>query len=735
MNWTPRRGALVTTIFLAATALASTVWPALARTNHAVVIGVTDYPQLPKSNWLVGPKNDAVLVRDFLTTQAHVRFLPENVKLLTDGVEGAEEPTLAAILATLDELAAKVERDDFVYLQFSGHGFQQTAADPASELDGLDEIFLPKDTGRWADRSRGMPNALVDDVIGAKLDAIRARGAFVWVVFDTCHSGTATRAAPGDDVVERKIDPDSVGMPAEVLTEGLAMAEGTRDLAPREAPVPVDPTGARPAGEGGLVAFFAAQTNETTPEMPLPAGEPGATKYGLFTYTLFSKLAENPNVTYRQLAQGILQHYTGINRTSTTPLFEGDLDHPVFGTEIGDFVPQWPIEVASRGVTVPAGRLHGLAPGARLAILEKAGDSLDNALGYLEVRTAENMTSSVAMASPGVEATAGAEAAPLRVRSLGEIPPGAYARAIETRFDFVLRIARPPLAEEFADATAMVNELLDAIARDQTQPFHVEIVEPGEAADLRLAVLSEASLPDASFSASADPALWFLSESGELSVEEGRRPPSIVMQSGDRAAIGEAITGYVTRIYRATNLARISQASDYGPADIEVGFTLRRADTDELIDISTTNVPTGHPGDLVRVSAVNNTSSDVDVNLLYVGSDYSITWMGNARLKPQGNLQREFLEFTDDSYGRELLVAVFAEAPPLSATQDLRFLEQQGLRQVTRGDAGSSVADLITQMGGGTVATTRAAKFVGGSGSEKPRGSVILYPMRTAPKP
>ena len=34
-----------------------------------------------------------------------------------------------------------------------------------------------------------------------------------------------------------------------------------------------------------MVAFFAAQTIETTPEMPLPKGEKGAPKYGLFTFT------------------------------------------------------------------------------------------------------------------------------------------------------------------------------------------------------------------------------------------------------------------------------------------------------------------------------------------------------------------------------------------------------------------------------------------------------------------
>ena len=32
-----------------------------------------------------------------------------------------------------------------------------------------------------------------------------------------------------------------------------------------------------------MVAFFAAQTIETTPEMPLPKGNAGAERFGLFT--------------------------------------------------------------------------------------------------------------------------------------------------------------------------------------------------------------------------------------------------------------------------------------------------------------------------------------------------------------------------------------------------------------------------------------------------------------------
>jgi hypothetical protein len=38
-------------------------------------------------------------------------------------------------------------------------------------------------------------------------------------------------------------------------------------------------------------------------------------------------------MTYRQLGQAILQQYAADARNKPTPLFDGDLDAPVFGTK------------------------------------------------------------------------------------------------------------------------------------------------------------------------------------------------------------------------------------------------------------------------------------------------------------------------------------------------------------------------------------------------------------------
>ena len=116
---------------------------------------------------------------------------------------------------------------------------------------------------------------------------------------------------------------------------------------------------------------------------------------GSFTFTIFSKLAENPNITYRQLGQAVLQQYSADSRTRPTPLFEGELDARVFGTEKTDAIMQWPIVVKNDAATIGGGLLHRLTPGTKLAILPSALSQISDAVGYLEVQSAKNLESRV----------------------------------------------------------------------------------------------------------------------------------------------------------------------------------------------------------------------------------------------------------------------------------------------------------------------------------------------------
>ncbi|SMH32345.1 caspase family protein [Mesorhizobium australicum] len=695
-----------------------------ARTNRALLVGVSEYPNLPKGDWLEGPKNDAGLVRDYLVSNPTAPFAAVDVTVLASNTEGAEAPTRAAILKGLANLAAKAEAGDFVYIQFSGHGSQQPAIEPSTEIDGKDEIFLASDVAKIDPSTKQVPNAILDDEIGAALDAIRDKGAFVWVVFDACHSGTATRAAGlGVEEKERKISPESLGFTPQMMAE--ARGEATRGAggdAERENALGLsdEEEGAGGAERGGMVAFFAAQTVETTPEFPQPVTDPSGKIFGLFTYTLMSKLAENPQVTYRQLSQSILQAYSGLNRTKPTPLFEGDLDAPVFGMEPGDAVLQWKVAIKDGVVALPAGMLHRVEPGTKLALLKSPLDPIDDAIGYLEVRSATNLTSQALPA-----AFAGRSA--LRME---EIPDGAYARIAEMAINFELAVAKAPDADGLSEDVARANAALEAIAADGKTPLKLSVVEPGAPADIRLAVMRESDVPGAAAEASKEAALWLLPPSGEISLEQGRRPPS--MFTSDAEKLGAKLSDDLVVISRAMNLSRLAGASDFRRGDVSVTFSIQRADEEELTPIEAGNVPVLHPGDSIFVSAKNESRKPVDLNVLYVGSDYTISSAeAPIRLHERDELPDTGLfTVSEGSFGNERLIAVLTEAEQQSSTLDLGYLAQKGVRQATRSAAApEGFAGLLDDIAKAP-ATRDVKRFQDKRGS---KGAVLVFPMETSP--
>lgn len=690
-----------------ALALAGLAAAPAAAERYAVLVGVTKYPNLPPKNWLVGPANDAVLMRDYLTREAG--FAAANVTVLADDAPGAQaSPTHDAIRSTLKAMAEKVGKDDFVYLHFGGHGFQQLALDPAKETDGKDEIFLPSDTKLPEGPDKRLPNAYVDDEVKQDLDAIRAKGAFVWVVFDACHSSTATRGALGDET-ERKIEWSDLGIePPTFPADGSRAVDGERESA-----LSSDAAASEP---GGLVAFYAAQTVETTPEMPLPADQEGAPRQGLFSYTIAQQIAANPNVTYRQLGEAVLQAYSSLNRTRPTPMFEGDLDRPVFGASGGERVLQWAVAAADGKATIPAGSLHRVAPGTVLAIMARPGDPIDQALGYVGVASATNFEARLADLAP--EQLQGRAAI-----KPAAIPAGAWARVAETPVDFKLTVARPDPGRHPAEAAAL-NAALDQLVAAGKAPVNLAIVDPGQPADLRFAVLSEKDI-DAK-AAGTEPLAWFLPPSGEVSLAEGLRPASLsfTAPTADKDPLAETLV----KIYRATNLGRLSAANDFDPGTVDVSFTLKRKDGSEVA-IAAGEVPFARPGDIIHVNAGNGSGKAVDINVLYVGSDHSIGQMYVERLQNGAKVSEDILEFTADSFGIERMVVVLNEAAAGTNVEDLSFLEQTGTRSASRGAGSGDLTDMLQEIGGG--GATRGAMKIGAAKARK--GAVIIVPVETAP--
>jgi Caspase domain len=658
---------------LLTTALTLLSLPAVARENYAILIGANEYQNLEERWWLKGPSNDVALVATYLTTEAPVPFAPENVTVLTDGRDDVEPATLAAIRTAFADLTAQVQPGDFVYLHFSGHGTQAPAADPASELDGLDELFLPVDIGKWSDSVSAVENALVDDEIGAMIDALRVRGANVWAVFDSCHSGTVTRGvdAGDEEVRTRQLDPSVLGMDPEAMED--VVTRGIEDpRAPAEAPFDAG------AGEGSFVAFFAAQTNEVTPEKNLPKGKPDRKPQGVFTYTLMETLAEYPGATYTQIGQEVLRKYSVKNLARATPLFEGDLDTVVFAGEGGQRVAQWQATVTDGSFTIPAGSLHGLSEGAVLAVMATAADPTEDALGFVQLASVDTF------ASTGMAVDKDGKTLP------AELPKGVTLRKLDDALDFTLIVALPEPGTAPADALLAA---LDALS-DAAGP-RLKFVKVGDEADLRLAVIPDGPRPDA---------IWVLPSTGLA--EDLATTPSISTADKDAGTLAATVADTLATMAKALNLLKLGNAVGAGNLDVEVEMLTRTAEDRTLKPLPFAPVPVLLPDDEVHVLARNNMDVPVDVNVLYIGADYSISHWFAGRLQPGDELKKGLFKISDTVLGQERMIVVVTPAKPQSPVEDLSYLAQDAL-DMTRSTASTALEDAFREAGFGE--TTRGA--------------------------
>lgn len=721
---------------------------AQARENYALIVAASDYENLDQKYWLKGPKNDEALVRDFLLSPSNpVKFEPQNVVTLGSG-DGLQLATHQAILDSLGKIASEAKAGDFVYLHFSGHGSQQPAADDKTEADGRDEVFLSADTKMAPpDNPTFMPNVLTDDEVSAGLKAIRKTGASVWVVFDSCHSATMNRGAPDESgTMDREVTPAQLGIPdsAFKLPAPTADAGASND---RSVPLAGDVYGddASDANEGPLVAFFAAQTTETTSERPFDVPQADGTtakiNYGVFTYTIFSALAKNPSITYRQLAQTVLASYASGNVLKPVPLFEGDLDKVVFaGPDVPNSGGQWPTVVGTAGkVTIAAGQLQGLDAGTKLLVLPDPAANNDAALGVVEVSAVTQLQATLAPASDDKHPLIDIKA----------IPAGAYVRLAEVNYPFELKVARPdPATADPAEAKA-VNDALDAILADKTKQMKLQIVDPGAPADVRLAVLSEAQVARLTLDSAKDPnakiipaslvtaqaapgdptpKLWLLPSSGEVSLEPSHKAPTVPLPQAAAVTAPDpdfthSLQDNLTTIFRATALSQLTQASTYKAKDFSLSFGLQEAGSDKIEAMDASQTPIIRAGDRLHVDLTNSSGKALDLNVLYIDHDYGITLLCKAHLAPNDHLFQPMADIDVSDQGAERIVAVVNESG--SNLNDLSFLTQPGLHRDAVMNEGGLIG-MLNDLGAGQ--PTRAVPIMN-TDTKTPRGAVVMVPV------
>jgi hypothetical protein len=663
---------------------------AQAMTRHALLVGVSEYPNLEQSLQLDGPKYDVRLARDFLLESG---FLRKDMRVLADGVDAADGlPTSTAIKQELAALAKRAKKGDFVYVHFAGHGSQQpvsVTANKHDEDDGLDEIFLPRDVKGWNDQTSMVENSIVDDDIRDALTAIRSSGAFVWMVFDSCHSGTMTRsvASGGDKIRMRDVKPHELGIPRKAMQRA---ANSARSHGPTDAIAGNDTLILDNDSEGGFVAFYAARSTETTPEMMLPKYHPDSEPHGLFTHTLFNTLGRFPGATYRQVIQQVLQEYGAIQWRATTPLYEGTaLDAPVFGdTPVEGQGQQWRFEHKGNLITVHAGTLHEVTEGSVLALVSSAAVD-DKIVGYVKL-TQSGLLSSTA------EITAHGDKPAVEVSAL---PKSGYARMVEIKTDFTLRVARPAAKQLQSTEGKVISNILNLSDKRLGGNALVEWVSAGEPADLRLAI---------------DNGLWLLPPT-ELLEESWRTTYPMIRLSGrSNDEVTALLMDNLARIAKVRNIMRLAKRRATSDQTESTMTVERESGNREKVEPGT--VPRFYSGDALELRVHNTSRTAQDITILFIGADYSIQpiFPINGELNRVEAGDEKVIDGisidTSETIGREQLVVIATQARPGSTMEDFGFLAQSGVPKSRGEGSASSVRELLQSAGFGSGTSRGAAR-------------------------
>lgn len=339
-----------------------------AGSMRALLIGVDAYNFV---NPLSGCVNDILAVRKFLVDNA--RIPPEQITMLLAPGRDAqlgpdlgtfESPTKNNILAAFKTLAEQTASGDQVVVYYAGHGVQ--IANPQNSREHIGAIVA-------VDAQVNGTNFVINRELNEGIQRVVGAGAQVTVILDSCHSGGATRdistdpAAPA--VREIILDPqklDWAAFQAEHGLDGNGAGDGaTRDIAGGSGWVPSLAQGQE------LIVLSGCRDVQTSHEYTPPGtGE----RHGALTYFLLDALKNSDPARVAQVRWQDI--YPGI-RTNVqtafpdqTPTLEGLGERPLFGGTWQPYAPGFTVSVNPGGntLTLDGGSIHGLGPGAQLAV-------------------------------------------------------------------------------------------------------------------------------------------------------------------------------------------------------------------------------------------------------------------------------------------------------------------------------------------------------------------------------
>lgn len=681
-------------VLLAALLSAALASPAFAGEKFALIVTASAYPeQKGVAIALEGPRNDAKLLyrtlRDGGMAAERIRVYADTIdrSAYPDPLPTAGDPTLANIRAGIRWLVSTASRGDEVMIFLAGHGSfhpETSVGRPAGrsdEDDGTDEIFLPIDIGTWNEKQQ-VTNELIDNEIGADVDRLLAKGVFVWLVVDACHSGTASRAA-GDGGVDRAVSPALLGVPASIAA-GRTRGGSAGPTRPLVAPPP-------DAETGRFVAFYATMPDQRAKEnrVPFNAPEKEQRQHGLMTYALVQAMRLGQSATYAGLAAQIIAAYDEW-RLPVQPLFEGNLNATPIVFAGRDRA--WRVSASTGTPEILAGDVDNIGPGAVFAVQQVGAGPDSPPLFYAQITQTR-------LDRSAFEPISNDPARPIdkqRLESLGlsltdyrtfRSLDRVEARLVERVPALTLRVAAPVAAP--AAVTALAQ------AAEPPVPVALAWVAGNANPDVRLEV--------------AENRLWFVPGAQALITTGPRQNYSLALAGLTPETVAGALRGIakannllrMAARYRMTDVARsLSTTVAIGSGRREPGGRCQMASVEPRMPADARPVPAaqltaGQPikiniCDRVYVAITNNGRSIIDLTPLYVDpwertvflNGYERATYSGLRLAPGETRLVSWTELPEEGGptiagpGKLLLLAVEAD-PKQSVPVDFRYLEER----------------------------------------------------------
>ena len=268
--------------------------PSTAGEIRALFVGIDDYaPEVDAD--LKGAVNDVRFIRERLDHTYKLKLDPFPAAGACEA-SGERSITLltacakrAAILASFDRLIKASAPGDTVLFYFAGHGaYGPSGTRSGTQSSGKNSSIVAADS-RTAFGDGNIVDDILDITLKDRIDEASAHGVQIATIFDSCNSGTATRAANDPT---RAIDPAPANDPA----------DETLDPSTRWKPR-TPPPGIKRATPIHLAAALDGQK-------AIEFGE-GANRHGVFTVALADAFSQNPGATYGDIISDIRSRLSG----------------------------------------------------------------------------------------------------------------------------------------------------------------------------------------------------------------------------------------------------------------------------------------------------------------------------------------------------------------------------------------------------------------------------------------